>query len=116
MKITQSDRMGEASWHFIRSDGDDNNLYREISSDAKDDFNLCQYDIYNIIYSQYNMYNIIYSQNSIRPAYEIMRLRLGADQQNYIFLYPPITSPPEMEQSNLDQNTKATFLEDTLFL
>ena len=106
MKITQSDRMGEASWHFIRSDGDDHNLYREILSDAKDDYNLCQY----------NIYNIIYSQNSIRPAYEIMRLRLGADQQNYIFLYPPITSPPEMEQSNLDQNTKATFLEDTLFL
>ena len=55
MKITQSDRMGEASWHFIRSDEDDHNLYcdilsdvkddhnlyREILSDAKDDYNLC---------------------------------------------------------------------------
>ena len=97
------------SWHYcgiLSDDEDDQILYREILSDAKDDYNLCQY----------NIYNIIYSHNSIRPAYEIMRLRLGADQQNYIFLYPPITSPPEMEQSNLDQNTKATFLEDTLFL
>ena len=28
-------------WRFIRSDGDDHNLYREILSDAKDDYNLC---------------------------------------------------------------------------